>query len=88
VDENPRVRARVKRRPAKQIPLSPQRREGGVDENPRVRAGVKRRPAKQIPLSPQGSEGGVDENHRVSEREKEKIQNSIFSDKEIVLNLN
>jgi hypothetical protein len=59
-----------------------------VDENHRVRAGVKRRPAKQIPLSPQGSEGGVDENHRVSEREKEKIQNSIFSDKEIVLNLN
>jgi hypothetical protein len=36
VDENPRVRAGVKRRPAKQIPLSPQQSEGGVDESPRV----------------------------------------------------
>jgi hypothetical protein len=55
----------VKRRPAKQIPLSPQQSEGGVDENPRVRAGVKRKPAKQIPLSPQQRKGGVDENPRV-----------------------
>jgi len=45
VDESPRVRAGVKRRPAKQIPLSPQRSEGRVDESPRVRAEVKRRPA-------------------------------------------
>jgi hypothetical protein len=59
-----------------------------VDENPRVRAGVKWRPAKQIPLSPQRSEGGVDENQRVRAGAKEKIQNSIFSVKEIVLNLN
>ncbi|MBM3185072.1 MAG: hypothetical protein FJZ67_02125 [Bacteroidetes bacterium] len=51
MDENPQVRAEVKRRPAKQIPLSPQQSEGGVDENPQVRAELKRRPARQIPLS-------------------------------------
>jgi hypothetical protein len=67
VDEKPRVRAEVKRRPAKQIPLSPQQREGGVDEKPRVRAGVKRRPAKQLPLSPQQREGGVDENYFIKQ---------------------
>ncbi len=49
---------------------------------------MKWRPAKQIPLSPQRREGGVDENQRVRAGAKEKIQNSIFSDKEIVLNLN
>jgi hypothetical protein len=61
-DENPRVRAEAKRRPAKQIPHSPLKmrswKQGlffiliSWDENPRVRAEAKRRPAKQIPHSP------------------------------------
>jgi hypothetical protein len=51
VDENPRVRAGVKRRPAKQIPLSPQQSEGGVDESPRVRAKVKWKPKQQIRIT-------------------------------------
>jgi hypothetical protein len=44
----------VKRRPAKQIPLSPQQSEGGVDESPRVRAGVKRGPENHIPFTNSG----------------------------------